>query len=280
MTVVLDGKKLSKEIEENLKQRANMLKKKYMLSIIYVGDDYASGVYVNMKKKACERIGLDCEIVRMDSKSTTQQVQNQIKKLNKAENVCGIMIQHPMPKQIDEDACFNMIEEEKDVDGLGKSSLGNISVLKDGFVPATAKGVISLLKNYKIELSGKHAVVIGRSRIVGKPIAYLLTNENATVTLAHSKTENLKKICKSADIIVSAVGSPKFITKDKIKKGVVIIDTGFNEGNVGDFDLEACKKKSSAYTPVPGGVGPMTIISLIEQCIISAEKHDAKKNQI
>lgn len=274
MATILDGKKLSEEIHENLKTRVSKLNKKYTLSIIYVGDDYASGVYTNMKKKACEKIGLNCEIIRFDNNATTEMVVSEINKLNETSNVCGIMIQHPMPKQIDEDACFNAISEEKDVDGLNKISLANISVCKTGFVPATAKGVISLLDKYEIDVSGKNAVVIGRSRIVGKPIAYLLTNKNATVTLAHSKTENLENLVKNADIVVSAVGKPKFITENMIKENAVIIDTGFNEGNVGDVDIESCKNKCSFYTPVPGGVGPMTIASLIEQCVISAEKMD------
>ncbi len=276
MSIILDGKSLSKKIEEELKLRVAFLKSKLnftpKLATILVGNFPPSISYVNMKKKACERIGLESEIIKMPEQTTTQELLNCIQILNQDKTICGILLQHPVPKQIDERACFDAISPEKDVDGVNSSSFGNVALGKKAYKCATPMGIVTLLKEYKIPLVSKHAVIIGRSPILGKPLAQLLLNEDCTVTVCHSKTQNLKEIVKTADIVVGAVGKPKFITADMIKENVVLVDAGYNEGNVGDIDLENCIQKCYAYTPVPGGVGPMTIASLLTQTVESAEK--------
>lgn len=275
MPIILDGKSLSKKIEENLKTRVEILKNKLgftpKLATILVGDFPPSVVYVNMKKKACERIGLESEIVKMDEQTSTQELVDKINFLNNDKSVCGILLQHPVPKQIDERVCFDAIAIEKDVDGVNTASFGGVAMGKKAYKCATPMGIITLLKEYQITLAGKHAVVVGRSAILGKPLAQLLLNEDCTVTVCHSKTQNLKEIVKTGDIVVGAVGKPNFITKDMVKKGVVLVDAGYNKDNVGDIDLENCKSECSAYTPVPGGVGPMTIASLLTQTVEAAE---------
>lgn len=276
MPIILDGKSLSKKIEEELKARVEILKTKLdfipKLATILVGDFGPSITYVNMKKRACERVGLESEIVKMDENTTTEQLINQIRALNEDKSVCGILLQHPVPKQIDERACFDAIALEKDVDGVNSASFGGVAMGKKAFKCATPMGIVTLLKEYKIPLSGKHAVIVGRSAILGKPLAQLLMNEDCTVTVCHSKTQNLGEITRTGDIVVGAVGKPKFVTRDMIKVGAVIVDAGYNEGNVGDVDLEKCLEKCSAYTPVPGGVGPMTIASLLTQTVEAAER--------
>lgn len=243
-----------------------------ILATILVGDNPASVTYVNMKARACERIGLGSRIVKMDENTTTDELLATIKSLNEENEVCGILLQHPVPKQIDERLCFDAIALDKDVDGVNSASFGLMAMGKDAYVSATPCGIIRILKHYGIEMSGKHAVVVGRSAILGKPVAMLLLNENCTVTICHSKTENLPEVVKTADIVVGAVGKPNFIKREWIKEGAVLVDAGYNPGNVGDIDLENCKDICSAYTPVPGGVGPMTINSLILQAVDSAEK--------
>lgn len=276
MALVLNGREVAKHYEEKLSLEVADLKSKLgftpVLATILVGDDMASVTYVNMKAKACDRIGLQSKIVRLGRETTTEELIDVIDGLNKDTSVCGILLQHPVPRQIDERLCFDKILVEKDVDGVNSESFGRMVMGRDAYISATPYGIIRILKHYNIPLVGKHAVVVGRSAILGKPVAMLLLNENCTVTICHSKTENLQEIVKTADIVVGAVGKPKFIKADWLKEGVVLIDAGYNEGNVGDIDLENAESICSAYTPVPGGVGPMTINSLILQTVESAKK--------
>lgn len=276
MAIVMNGKVIASECEEQMKERVVVLKEKLnftpTLATIIVGDDVASVTYVNMKAKACERVGLGSKIIRLSEDSNTEDLLTEIKRLNEDKSICGILLQHPTPKHIDERKCFDAIAIEKDVDGVNSQTFGKMALGEKSYLPATPYGIMRLLEYYGIELEGKNAVVVGRSAILGKPIAMLLLASNCTVTICHSKTKNLPEICKTADIIVGAVGKPKFIKKEWLKEGVVLIDAGYNAGNVGDIDLENCVEKASAYTPVPGGVGPMTINSLILQTLESAEK--------
>ena len=275
MAIELNGKVIAKEEEENLRQRVFIVTEKLgfvpVLATILVGDDPASITYVNMKAKACERVGLRSKIINLNNDTTTSELLEVIEKLNNDNEVCGILLQHPVPKQIDERLCFDKIKIEKDVDGVNSESFGRMVMGRNAFVSATPLGILRLLKYYKIDLEGKHAVVVGRSPILGKPVSMLLLNENSTVTICHSKTKNLENIVKMADIVVGAVGIPKFIKSTWIKTGAVLVDAGYNAGNIGDIDLENCFDICSAYTPVPGGVGPMTINSLIYQTVQSAE---------
>lgn len=275
MVKELNGRVVAKQFEEEMKFRVNKLVSKLgfvpVLATILVGDDSASITYVNMKAKACQRIGLESRIIRMDENITTEQLLGVIDDLNKDNSVCGILLQHPVPKQINERLCFDAISLEKDVDGVNSWSFGKMAMGEKCFVSATPYGIMRLLEYYDIELESKNVVVVGRSAILGKPIASLLLNANCTVTICHSKTKNLPEILKSADIVVGAVGKPKFIKREWLKQGVVLVDAGYNAGNVGDIDLENCMDIASAYTPVPGGVGPMTINSLLLQTVESAE---------
>lgn len=281
MALELNGKVLAgcveAELEERVRGVVHKLGFKPVLATILVGDNPASVTYVKMKAKACERIGLESRIVKLDENTTTDELLAQIKSLNDEKRVCGILLQHPVPKQIDERACFDAIRPDKDVDGVNSLSFGKMAMGEPAYVSATPYGIIRILKHYGIELAGKHAVVVGRSAILGKPVAMLLLNENCTVTICHSKTKNLPEVLRSADIVVGCVGKPNFIQADWLKEGVVLVDAGYNKGNVGDIDLENCISKSSAYTPVPGGVGPMTINSLLLQTVESAEKLADKK---
>ena len=276
MVLELNGKVIAKETEEVLKVKVDKLKEQldYLptLASIIVGDNMASVTYVNMKAKACERVGLGSRVVKLPERTTTEELLEEIDKLNADKEICGILLQHPVPKHINERLCFDRISVEKDVDGVNSTSFGKMSMGEDAYLSATPCGIIRILKYYNIPLEGKHAVVVGRSAILGKPMAMLLLRENCTVTICHSKTENLEEIVKSADIVVGAVGKPKFIKAEWLKEGVVLLDAGYNEGNVGDIDLDNAKEISSAYTPVPGGVGPMTINSLIMQAVDSASK--------
>lgn len=240
------------------------------LATILVGDNPASVTYVRMKGNACARVGLRSIKVELPEDTTTNQLLAKIEELNSDPQVCGILLQHPVPKQIDEQACFNAIALEKDVDGVNTASFGGFTMGLDSFVSATPKGIMTLLERYNIEIRGKEAVVIGRSPILGKPAAMLLLNADATVTVCHSRTVNLPEIVKRADIVVAAVGRPKFVQAEWIKPGAVLVDAGYNAGNIGDIDLENAAPLSSAYTPVPGGVGPMTIATLMQQTVQSA----------
>ena len=274
--LVLDGKALAKSVEQELAARVQRIKEKTgvtpILATILVGNDPASVTYVRMKGNACRRIGMESLKVELPEETTTQQLIDRIQELNRDENVHGILLQHPVPAHIDEMACFLSIDVSKDVDGVNPISFGRMSMQMDSFKCATPYGIITLLKHYNIQIEGKEAVVIGRSPILGKPMAMMLLNENATVTICHSRTKNLPDVVRRADIVVAAVGRPKFVQADWIKEGCVLVDAGYNPGNIGDIDLENCISKCSAYTPVPGGVGPMTINRLIYQTVVSAEK--------
>lgn len=275
-SLILDGKSLSIKIENELKERVSKLVEKTgvtpILATIIVGGDPASVTYVRMKGNACKRVGIEPLKVELPEETTTEELLEEINKLNADDRVCGILLQHPVPKQIDEQKCFNTISVEKDVDGVNVASFGAVTMGMDGYRAATPCGIIRLLKEYNIEMRGKRAVVIGRSPILGKPVAMLFLNEDATVTICHSRTQNLPDIVKTADILVAAVGRPEFVKAEWIKEGVVLVDAGYNKGNIGDIDLINCAPKSSAYTPVPGGVGPMTIAMLMSQTVDSAEK--------
>ena len=275
--LVLDGKALAQKTEQELTSRVASLKQKSsgqtpILATILVGADPASATYVKMKGNACTRIGMDSLKVEMDDSTTTEQLLAKINELNNNPNVHGILLQHPVPEQIDERACFDAIALEKDVDGVTCLGFGRMSMGEDAYGCATPKGIMRLLEAYDITLSGKHAVVVGRSPILGKPMALMLLNANATVTVCHSRTENLADHIRQADIVVGAVGKPEFIKAQWIKDGAVVVDAGYHPGGIGDIELEPLKDRITAYTPVPGGVGPMTINTLIYQSVDSAEK--------
>lgn len=274
--LILDGKILSIKLQDELRLRVGRIKEKTgtvpVLATILVGDNPASVTYVRMKGNACKSVGLDSLKIELPEETSTEELLIKINELNNNLNVHGILLQHPVPGQIDEQKCFNAIDIAKDVDGVNTDSFGRMSMLQESFKSATPLAIMSILKHYQIRLEGKEAVVIGRSPILGKPVAMMLLNENATVTICHSKTRNLHEIVKRADIVVGAVGKPKFIQADWIKDGAVLVDAGYNQGNVGDIDLENARFICSAYTPVPGGVGPMTIMCLIRQTVESAEK--------
>ena len=274
MYQIIDGKKISQEIKDELREKMAELKQKggsRCLAVIQVGDDPASSVYVNNKKKACEYIGIDSESYHLPEETTEKELLELIDGLNRKPEVNGILVQLPLPKQIDEDKILLAISPEKDVDGFHPVNVGNLSIGRPGFVSCTPAGIIQLLKRSNIEIAGKHCVVIGRSNIVGKPMALLMLRENATVTICHSRTENLKEICKEADILVAAIGKPKFIDADYVKEGAVVIDVGIHRNEngklCGDVDFESVAPHCAAITPVPGGVGPMTIAMLMNNCV-------------
>lgn len=273
--IILDGSAYAAEINKDLKKRTKSIIEKSgrtpILATVLVGDDPASVTYIRMKGNACKRAGIESKKVVLPSTSTTEEVIKAIDLLNEDENIHGILLQHPVPETIDEPACFNAIAPEKDVDGVNYNSFARTAMNEMSLGSATPLGIIRLLEKYQIELEGKDAVVVGRSPILGKPMAMMLLNKNATVTICHSKTNNIDKKLLAADIVVAAVGKPKFIKAKWVKEGVVLIDAGYNPGNIGDSDLDSIKEKAYAYTPVPGGVGPMTIVTLIEQAISSAE---------
>ncbi|MCW8193985.1 bifunctional methylenetetrahydrofolate dehydrogenase/methenyltetrahydrofolate cyclohydrolase FolD [Proteobacteria bacterium 005FR1] len=276
---VLDGKALAQKTELELSERVARLKERSggqtpILATILVGDDPASATYVRMKGNACQRVGMDSLKVELPSSTTTEQLMAKIHELNADANVHGILLQHPVPHQIDEAACFNAIDIAKDVDGVTHLGFGRMAMGLPAYGSATPKGIMRLLDAYEIPLRGKHAVVVGRSPILGKPMAMMLLNANATVTICHSHTTNLAEIVRQADVIVGAVGRPELIKADWIRDDAVVVDAGFHpdEGRVGDIELEPLKQRVSAYTPVPGGVGPMTINTLIYQTVESAEK--------
>lgn len=276
---LLDGKALAKKIEEELSQRVSALIEQTgrtpILATILVGDDPASATYVRMKGNACKRVGMNSIRVEMPSETTTAQLLAKIDELNNNPDVHGILLQHPVPEQIDERACFDAIDLAKDVDGVTCKGFGRMSMCESAYGSCTPQGIIYLLKQYNIEMEGKNAVVVGRSAILGKPMAMMLLNENCTVTICHSRTQNLADYVKNADIIVGAVGVPELIKQDWIKPNAVVVDAGFHptdDGGVGDIELTGIAEVASAYTPVPGGVGPMTINTLIRQTVEAAEK--------
>lgn len=276
---VLDGKALAKQIEQSLSQRVAAIKDKTgrtpSLATILVGADPASATYVRMKGNACTRVGMDSIKVEMPSETTTEQLKAKIDELNSNPDVHGILLQHPVPSHIDERACFEQIDLAKDVDGVTCLGFGRMSMGETAYGSCTPQGIMHLLEHYGIELSGKQAVVVGRSPILGKPMAMMLLNANCTVTICHSKTEDLQAHIERADIVVGAVGVPELIKADWIKQGAVVVDAGFHptdNGGVGDIELTGIESIASAYTPVPGGVGPMTINTLIRQTVEAAEK--------
>ena len=276
MTIVLDGKKLSEKSEKDFVKRVSEIKKKTgstpILATILVGDNPASATYVNMKGNACRRIGMESLKIELPETTSTDELINQINVLNDNKDVHGILLQHPVPSQIDERKCFDAIKIEKDVDGVTSLGFGKMSMQERVFGSCTPYGIMRLLDEYKIELEGKSAIVVGRSPILGKPMAMMLLNRNCTVTICHSKTQNLKSKIGDADIIVGAVGIPKFIKGDWIKNEAVVIDAGYHPEKCGDIELESIINRCEAYTPVPGGVGPMTINTLILQTIESCEQ--------
>lgn len=275
--LVLDGKATAAQWEAELTQRVAKLKEKSggktpILATILVGDDPASATYVKMKGNACRRVGMESLAVELPAATTTEQLLAKIHELNNNPDVHGILLQHPVPAQIDERACFDAIALSKDVDGVTCLGFGRMAMGEPAYGCATPQGIMRLLQQYNIAIEGKHAVVVGRSPILGKPMAMMLLQANATVTICHSKTRNLPELIRQADIIVGAVGKPEFIKGDWIKDGAVVVDAGYHPGGVGDIELSAVIDRCAAYTPVPGGVGPMTINTLIVQSVESGEK--------
>ena len=272
---VLDGKELSKKTEVYIEKEVRDLISKGIkptLATILVGSDPASETYVKMKRNTCKRVGMDSIAIELPENTSTDELLKTIKKLNNDDKVHGILLQHPVPSQIDERKCFDKISIEKDVDGVTCLGFGNMSMGLPAYGSCTPAGIIRLIKEYKLEIEGMNAVVVGRSPILGKPMAMMLLNLNATVTICHSRTKNIEDIIKNADLIVGAVGIPRFIKSDWIKKGSVVIDAGFHPEMCGDIDLDGIEDNAIAYTPVPGGVGPMTINTLILQTMESAKK--------
>ena len=276
MTAIkLDGKELSAISEDAIKNRVDDLLKngvKPTLATILVGNDPASETYVKMKRNTCTRVGMESIAVELPESTTTDELLATIHKLNDDKDVHGILLQHPVPSQIDERLCFDAIDIKKDVDGVTCLGFGNMSMGIDAYGSCTPAGIIRLIEHYKLDVKGLNAVVVGRSPILGKPMAMMLLNLHATVTICHSRTQNIEAIIKNADLIVGAVGIPKFIKSDWIKKDAIVIDAGYHPEKCGDIDLDGIEDIASAYTPVPGGVGPMTINTLILQTLQSAEK--------
>lgn len=276
MANIIDGKLISTQIKDELKEKVANLKKEgkqITLAVIQVGNDPASTVYVGNKKKACEYIGINSLAYELPEDITEESLLKTIEDLNNDDKVNGILVQLPLPKHIDEDKVIKTIAPEKDVDGFHPSSVGALLIGQEGFLPCTPAGIIQLIKRSGISIEGKECVVIGRSNIVGKPMGVLLLRENGTVTITHSKTKNLKEVCKRADILVVAIGKPKMIDASYVKDGAVVIDVGIhrNADNklCGDVDFDSVEKVASYITPVPGGVGPMTIAMLMQNCVNS-----------
>jgi len=274
--LLLDGKALSLKMEAELAERVAHIKAKSgrtpILATILVGDDPASATYVTMKGKACQRVGMDSIRLELPSVTTTEQLLAEIHTLNANPDVHGILLQHPVPHQIDERACFDAIALEKDVDGVTCLGFGRMAMGERAYGSATPAGIMTLLKHYQVPLAGQHAVVVGRSAILGKPMAMMLLSADCTVTICHSKTQNLATLIAQADIVVGAVGRPEFIKAAWIKDGAVVVDAGYHPGGVGDIELKPLVDRVAAWTPVPGGVGPMTIATLIEQSVQAAER--------
>ena len=273
---ILDGKALAQLAEEDIKSHVSTLKENGItptLATILVGVDPASATYVKMKQNACARLGMDSIAVELSKETTTEELLEAIDKLNHDSNVHGILLQHPVPSQINERKCFDAIDVTKDVDGVTCTGFGQMTMGEEAFGSCTPAGIMRILEHYKIEISGKNAVVVGRSPILGKPMAMMLLNKNATVTICHSRTANLQEHIKNADILVGAVGVPRLIQKDWIKNGAVVIDAGYHPAEkCGDIDLQDIDSIASAHTPVPGGVGPMTINTLILNTLLAAQK--------
>ena len=273
--ILLDGKKLASDSEVDIKKQVQNLIGKGVfptLATILVGNDPASETYVKMKRNTCARVGMKSIAVELEDNITTEELINQIDILNRDKNIHGILLQHPVPSHIDERACFDKISLEKDVDGVTCLGFGNMAMGLDAYGSCTPAGIIRLMDSYNLDVEGLNAVVVGRSPILGKPMAMMLLNKNATVTICHSRTKNIESIISEADLIVGAVGIPKFIQKNWIKNDCIVIDAGYHPDKCGDIDLDGVEEIASAFTPVPGGVGPMTINTLILQTLQSAIK--------
>ena len=282
MAIIIDGKALAKKIRENLKIECEELKEKGIipkLAVIMVGDNPASKVYVRNKSKACNEVGIEYKEYLLEEDTTQKELLDLIKSLNEKEEINGILLQSPLPAHLNINEAFKAITYAKDVDGFTPSSVGKLCIGEDTFVSCTPYGVMKMFEEYKIDLNGKDVVILGRSNIVGKPLIQCCLQKNATVTVCHSKTKNLKEHTKRADIIIAAIGQSKFVKADMVKEGAVIIDVGINRGEdgklAGDVDFENVKEKASYITPVPGGVGPMTITMLMNN-VIKATKEQRK----
>ena len=278
MAIIIDGKELAKKIRMGLKDEVTELKSNGIipkLAVIMVGDDKASKVYVKNKSKACEEIGIEYEEFLLGDDITMEELLELVEKLNNRDDIHGILLQSPIPKNLDINKAFNKISYKKDVDGFNPVNVGKLSIGEDCFISCTPFGVVKMLEEYNINVQGKNVVIIGRSNIVGKPLIQCMLKKNGTVTVCHSKTENIKEITKNADILIAALGKPKFVTQDMVKDGAVIIDVGINRNEdgklVGDVDFENVEKKASYITPVPGGVGPMTIAMLMTNVVKAAK---------
>jgi len=272
--LILDGNVVANAVKDDLKGRISALKEKGVtpcLATILVGDDPSSATYVRMKGNACAKLGIESRKIHLKKETTTEELLETINKLNKDKDVHGILLQHPVPSQIDERQAFEAIDIEKDVDGVTSFGYGQTALGFGKYPSCTPAAIMKIMEHYEVEVSGKHAVVVGRSPILGKPVSALLLNEDATVTTCHSRTVNVESYVRQADIVIAAVGKPNFIQGDWIKPGAVILDAGYNKGNIGDVDYEACLEKASAITPVPGGVGPVTISMLLKHTVDSAE---------
>ena len=279
MSQLINGKELAFKIRQDLKSEVEEVKQKGInpkLAVIMVGNDKASEVYVRNKSKACEEVGIEFEEFLLDENTKMEELLNLINELNNRNDVHGILLQSPIPKHLDIRSAFDTIDYRKDVDGFNPINVGKLLIGEDGFISCTPYGVIKMLEEYDIEIDGKHVVVVGRSNIVGKPVSQCLLNKNATVTICHSRTTNLSEITKQADILVVAIGRPRFVTKDMVKDGAVVIDVGINRNDegklIGDVDFEEIEKIASYITPVPGGVGPMTIAMLMNNVVKAARE--------
>ena len=280
MATIIDGKMLSLKLKEEMKGRIAQMKEEGIvpkLVVVLVGNDSASQVYVRNKHKSCGEVGIESEVITMPEETTQQELLEVVERLNQDSSVDGILVQLPLPKQIDEKTVLREIRPDKDVDGFHPVNVGLLSIGDECFAPATPSGIVVMLKEYGIEIAGKHCVIVGRSNIVGKPMAALMLKENATVTVCHSKTNNLAEITRQADILIVATGRRNTVTADMVKEGVVVIDVGMNRNELGklcgDVDFENVREKASFITPVPGGVGPMTITELLESTILAAKRH-------
>ena len=281
MAIIIDGKELAKKIRQDLKVEVDKLREKKVypkLAVIMVGEDKASQVYVRNKSKACNEIGIDFEEFLLPSNITMEKLLELIEELNNRKDISGILLQSPIPKPLNIREAFNKIDYRKDVDGFNPINVGKLAIGEKSFISCTPYGVVKMLEEYNINPEGKNVVIIGRSNIVGKPLLQCLLNKNATITICHSKTRDIKAITKNADILIAAVGRPHFVTEDMVKDGAVVIDVGINrneEGKlIGDVDFENIEKKASYITPVPGGVGPMTIAMLLNNIVVQAKRRD------
>ncbi|PAD94286.1 bifunctional 5,10-methylene-tetrahydrofolate dehydrogenase/5,10-methylene-tetrahydrofolate cyclohydrolase [Shouchella clausii] len=273
--MILDGNDVSKRIKDKLALQVAALEQKGVrpcLATILVGDDPASATYVRMKGNACKRLGIESKKIELPKETTTKELLDVIRELNNDSSVHGILLQHPVPSQIDERAAFDEIAIEKDVDGVTTLGFAQNAFGFAHYPSCTPAAILAILDHYELPIEGKHAVVVGRSPILGKPVSQMLLNRNATVTICHSRTENVSDFVEKADIVVAAVGKPNFIQGEWIKSGAVILDAGYNKGNIGDCDYDGCAQRASAITPVPGGVGPVTISMLLKHTVEAAER--------